>query len=452
MTSGAHISPVQLAVTRYGEGDRLAPMRKVLEALGQPDRSFEIIHVSGTNGKGSTSTMIGALLEAKGQKVGYFTSPYFDHPREMIQINGTWLSLSDFEAYENRLLRVVESTLGDAGSLSEFELSVCIALLYFKEQGVTTAVLECGLGGSLDATNAVENVTYSIFTPISLDHLGLLGSTVEEIARNKAGMIRQGDRVITASPQLPEVLDVLAEVCQDRQASLLTGEGLTLHAEADRAKMLYHIHLAYPDGSSYRFDDALLGHYQLQNLRTVATWVKDYSQRKGWTLSNDWFNQALSHLSIRGRFERMAAPVETFLDGGHNVAGIKALMASLREWEQGRPIIGVSAFLKDKQVKEALSGLDQLAAVVVTTAAHPERALPAEKLAKIYQSTCQDLPVYIVQEPTAAYHEAVQLAKTWAREGEDPLIVVFGSFYLLKVIRPLLSDPTQAKASSTRLI
>ncbi|RLK63336.1 hypothetical protein D3H64_04975 [Atopobacter sp. AH10] len=450
---------IHLVETRYGEGDRLSSMKKVLEALNHPDHAYEIIHLSGTNGKGSTASMIGAFLEVKGQKVGYFTSPYFDHPREMIQMNGEWISLESFERYEKQILGLVEKLLGDQTALSEFEVAVCIALLYFKDQAVDTLVLECGLGGSLDATNAVDRVNYSIFTPISLDHMNILGRTVKEIAENKAGMIRQGDRVISAYPQKAETQAVLERICQERVAYLTDGSAIEIRVEDysdewisnGEKRPLRKIDLRYPDWSSYQFHFSLLGHYQLQNLRTVACFLKDYADIKSLELSHRDFEKAFSHLTLRGRFECLDGPVLTILDGGHNVAGIKELSLSVKEWFKGCTIIGVSAFLKDKQVLESLPYLDFLDQLIVTQAFHPERAMKADELGALYKEVFPNLSQQVIKDPEEAILSAYQLAEQIEKE-KRVVLVVFGSFHLLKKIRPLVMKFHKRQDGKTRLI
>ncbi|MEJ1320855.1 Mur ligase family protein [Latilactobacillus sakei] len=204
----------QLPGMLYGEDERVTLLRQILKAMGHPDHAFSIIHVCGTNGKGSTSAMIAAILQASGYSVGLFTSPHIMAVEESIQINRQLISKAQFA----RLLTTVQTVLKKLGfdpttDLSYFETLVLVALVYFKQQQVDYVLWECGLGGALDATNAVDRVAYTLFTKISLDHMALLGDTIEAIATTKSKIIRPQTPVIVAPEQTKTTLHVLqAEV------------------------------------------------------------------------------------------------------------------------------------------------------------------------------------------------------------------------------------------------
>lgn len=416
----------------YNQGDRIGLLKQVLRQLGNPDADYPIIHICGTNSKGSTATMIAAILQQMGKRVGLFTSPFIGDITNSIQINRQAIPTDQFDKYLNRLKQLMTSFGDGQQELSEFEAMFVAAMQYFSDQQVDYVVLECGLGGELDATNAVKTTIYSIFTKIGMDHIGILGNTIEEIATTKSKIIRQGNTTIAAPNQRPEVLAVLKDEASHKAATFLDADAVQIDRQLTKAT-----NVVYQVGhQSGHFQFGLPGDYQLENVRTVLLWLDDFQKKQHLSLDvSQLLTQALGKLDVPGRFETIHAQPTIIIDGAHNVDAITAFVGSVKHSFSSQSKLIITGFLKDKDYVDNVRLLAQIpnATFKLTQPANPERKLDERRLQTVFQNiTGKIYPVF--SDPIAALKASLKESSNHP----DQLILVVGSFYLINPIRDYL--------------
>jgi dihydrofolate synthase/folylpolyglutamate synthase len=402
----------------------LEPTRALLDALGAPDRRFPIILVAGTNGKGSVSATLASIATCSGRRCGLFTSPHLEEPRERIRIDGEAIT-------EDRLEHLVAETVRVAAGLGDeptyFEATTCAALLAFADAGVDLAILEVGLGGRLDATNATEPVL-SVITTIALDHQEYLGDSLAAIAREKAGIMRRDRRTVVAGSSF-EVRAALDDAAAAAGAMLeparlpygIVRERLTVHGER----------------GTYVARGALVGAHQAANLR-LATQAAEALIDLGLLGAQPRIADGLARVRWPGRLEHVPLDETVVIfDGAHNPAGVAALLDALGD----APYDLVFGVLGDKDVASMLPPLAARARkVVLTRPLHTARALPPESLATLIEE-----PASIAADPLAAIQQALAQPA--------PRIVVAGSLYLVgearHALRRLRGVPAPAAEIST---
>ncbi|MDO4432334.1 MAG: Mur ligase family protein [Aerococcaceae bacterium] len=381
----------------YGNFEQIKKIRQQLAMSGHPEQQFQTIHVAGTNGKGSTSAMVAAILQALGYRVGVFTSPYLHSPYEQIQVNGLSIKEEDFLRWQKKLAQ---------STFSEFEQWVLVAIHYFAEQKCDYVVLECGLGGEYDATNIVMQTEYVLFTKISLDHTEWLGDTIKKIATTKAKIIRSNSQVIVAPNQHDEVKAVIHAECAQQQATC---------------------HLAplvsSPNWNGVPFAFNLKGHHQLENLSTVLQWYALFCQKEKLLPNADVLSRALGKLKVLGRMEQLSG--QLWVDVAHNEDSVAAFVDYVREQFAGQSCAIVVGFLKDKDVGACLAHLQEIAShFVVTEPDFDARKMDAEQLVEVlHQLEVSADKMTCIKAP----QEAIQ----WALHQFERVFVV-GSFYLVK--------------------
>jgi len=398
---------------------------RALEFLGHPERNFTIVQVAGTNGKGSTCAFIASCLAAADYRVGLYTSPHLVRVNERYRINGR--EISD-ELLGQRVLEVAERypEIGaDPPPLTYFELGTLVALWHFARERVQVGVLETGLGGRLDATTATRPAVTAI-TPISFDHLDYLGNTLEEIAHEKAGILKPNIPVIV-SRQPPEAFRVVADRAQQLAAPLYQeGRDFDLGQEPGGALVYRGIH-----GSLSRIVLGLKGRHQWQNA-AVALACLELLRERGFRVSPEQLRPGLRDPRWPGRLEQLGSEPALILDGAHNPAGIDALVAALEELVPHRRIHLVFGVLRDKQWRAMISRLFPLCASVQLVAVPSPRSLqPWEYLSEAKQlcSQCE-----ISSSPAEA------LAAVERRASRADIILCAGSLYLVGSVRDLLEQ------------
>ena len=417
----------QIPAMLYGQGDRLAPLRQVIQALGNPDQKVKIIHLAGTNGKGSTSTMIAQLLRSHGMRVGLFTSPHLYSERESVQVDGQLIDASTFQVLLNKISQVESGlNLPDEQRLSQFELTFVVALCYFAQEACDWVVLECGLGGELDATNAIGRSEYSIFTKIGLDHVNLLGDTIEEIAQTKAGIMRPNQTVIIAPNQQPEVVKALIERADEFDNSWI-------YLEKPLAKLqegtTYQV--ALPNVEPFKMQLGLRGNFQAENLTTAMLFYQAWLTAQGYVLDPDHLKTVLKEISLPGRYERVSSEPTIILDACHNLDAVAATVETLQREFKGQRLHVICGFLKDKDVTAMVHLLHQLDAdFILTQPDFPERTLPVDELAKIFKAEGIEAPTFTDPREAVTYAINQQI---------DPIIIL-GSFHLIKCVRGMWRD------------
>ena len=428
-------------LNRFGTKLGLHNITKLLELLGNPHENIKIIHVAGTNGKGSTCAMIASILRSAGFKVGLYISPYLEVFNERMQVNGENISNEDLarltEKVREKVFYMRENGLG---SPTEFEVVTAIGFSYFKEQAVDFLVLEVGMGGRLDATNVVTPLG-SVITPISMEHQQYLGSTLRDISREKCGIIKQGVPVVTA-PQEDEAMAVIEDTCRERNCSLTK----VINSSVSRS----------PDTISYRFVNGgikgmtfdlytpktdypglqigLMGRHQLDNAATAVAAVEPLGN-SGVNLSREAIYKGLKGARWPGRLEIMKEKPTVLIDGAHNIAGIKTLKAVLEEYFYDRKKILVVGILEDKDYTEMLEELIPVADTVICTAPDNPRALSAARLAEAVSNIFQKSQIKVYAQEKI--EDALKLASSLA--ADEDMVVFAGSLYMIGHVRTLLN-------------
>jgi len=400
----------------------------LLTALGNPHRSFPSVLIAGTNGKGSTASTLAAILSASGLGVGLYTSPHLVRPNERIRLDGNEI---EDDAFALRYFRVKSTAerLISQGWLKQFpsyfETLTAMAFLHFAEAGVSIAVLEVGMGGRLDATNIVDPLI-SVVTDISFDHMEWLGSTIAEIAREKAGILRRGGTLITL-PQHPDANRVLGEVATELNVIGISAvpyiPATTVAAEAP-----YAIEAL---GSMIEVASPLHGAHQKRNVALAIAAAVELGVSHGFPVTPGSIADGIRHTIWPARLERMSIGSAVWLlDVAHNPAGAWALRAGLRESPE-RDRLGSLVFtcLRDKPIGELARILFPLFPKVIFAPIQSARATPMRELLEAAAST---------QTPAIAASSVPQALEMAQERAAGKLLVVSGSVYLVGEVRSLL--------------
>jgi dihydrofolate synthase / folylpolyglutamate synthase len=385
----------------------LERIRAVLEALGNPERAYRVVHVAGTNGKGSTCAMIEAGLRAAGVRTGLFTSPHLIEPTERIQIDGIPVSTADFERAFNIVHETAEKLDLDCHP-TYFETVTAMAFWLFREKKIETAVIEVGLGGRLDSTNVVRPIL-TVITPIDFDHEAYLGHTIEAIASEKAGILKPGIPAVFA-PQRPEA------------AKVLDARAAELHVPVTRAED-FEIRDLHIDARGSRFSGIVCplgGEHQVENAIAAVLALRALG------VSTDGIQDA----RWPGRIEHVSPNPDIILDGAHNPAGARAVARYLKRFYGTRRIWLVYGAMRDKAIEEVAGILFPIATELVLTAPGTPRALRPEALAEFAGRG------HI--EPTV--DAAIDYARTHA--ADEDVIVITGSLFVVGEARRLFLAPT----------
>ncbi|MGC4053614.1 MAG: folylpolyglutamate synthase/dihydrofolate synthase family protein [Paludibaculum sp.] len=392
----------------------------ILEALGSPHRAGRFIHVAGTNGKGSTCAMIERVLREAGVRTGLYTSPHLVEPTERMRVNGVPATPEEFSAAFTEVHETAERLLRD-GLIdmhpTYFETVTAMAFLHFRNSAAEITVLETGMGGRLDATNVVDPLL-SVITPVDFDHEKFLGSTIPQIAFEKAGIIKPG-RPVVVSRQHPEALQVLEQRAAELAAPLLHAtdwrvDHLALHAYGSR----FH---AVRSGHDFEIDCPLIGAHQVENALTALT-VLDQLNYAPAAIA-----RGFAETVWPGRLELVRRRPDLFLDGAHNPAGARALAGYLRHFHHGKRIWMVFGAMRDKDLHVIGPMLFPLATELIFTTPNQARAFQAEEIREISGES----RARIAPSPQEA------LALLEAADPEDVLLLT-GSLYLVGEVRGLL--------------
>ncbi len=394
-------------------------IRVLLMRLGNPEKKIAAVHITGTNGKGSTSAFLTQMLTEGGYKTGLYTSPAMTRITERIRIGLTEIPEAAFAAYAERVRAEAEKmAAAGEGSPSEFEQVTALAFLYFAEEACDIAVIEAGLGGRLDATNVIPAPLLAIFTPVSFDHMEVLGDTLALIAAEKAGIIKPGTGAVLSAPQEEEVLQVL----KGRAAEM----GVPFYAAAlpDSAPGDASLHETILPDSTLR-DVLFAGSYQRGNASLAAAAVRLLADR--FPVSAAAVRRGAETMRWPGRYELLQTDPCVIADGAHNAAGVRTLMESLSGQYPGKRFIFITGVLADKQVDEMLDAAAPYAKMFFTVTPDSVRALPAEALRERLRE--RGLKAETCESAAAAVRRALDAADV------SDVICAFGSFYFIGKVR-----------------
>jgi dihydrofolate synthase / folylpolyglutamate synthase len=451
-----HAEIVAELTARWPE-HRVAPslgrIRALTELLGDPQRAYPVIHLTGTNGKGSTAAMIESLLRANGLRTGRLTSPHLMSVTERITIDGVPISEERFDATWNEIkpyVALVDERRIDGVEMTFFEIITGMAYAAFADAPVDVAVVEVGLGGTWDATN-VADADVAVVTPIDLDHTHLLGSSIAEIAREKAGIIKPGAHAILAGQRL-EAAEVLLERCAEMGA-LPQREGIDFGV-IDR-QLAVGGQLIRINGAEGPVDDIFLplyGAHQAANAAQALAAVEAFLGLKA--LNPDVARQGFAAVDFPGRLEVVRRSPTVVLDAAHNPHGAAATAAAITEAFAFTPLIGVIAIMADKDARGLLTVFEEIMnQVVVTQVASTSRGMPAAELGELAAEVFGAGRVHVAPRLDDAIETAVSLAETDGMGAPGVLItgsvIAVGEARTLLVapddppVRPLTDDPDE---------
>ena len=403
----------------FGSRPGFERINALLDALDHPEKGLKYVHVAGTNGKGSVCTETASILSSAGYKTGLFTSPYVSDFRERIQLDGEYIEKSALSDITAKVKKVVDKLDADDNSPTEFEVITAIAFLFFKSENCDIVVLEVGLGGLLDSTNVIDTPLVSAIVSLSFDHMGVLGDTIEEIAAQKAGIIKEGGVTVSAPHQIDAALKVLEVTAKEKNNKFII---------ADPGKI--EIRSESIEGQILRFDGMnvtlpLLGEHQVDNL-SVTLSIIDALREQGFSIPKSAIAMGLEAVTIPARVEVLNHSPLIILDGGHNEDGAHALAKTLSAYVK-MPINLVIGVMADKEVDAVIGHLAPLAKRIVTTCPSNPRAMDAKELAEKIAPICSD--VTAESDPCKAFDLVRDSISN------DEALVVCGSLYLAGDVR-----------------
>jgi dihydrofolate synthase/folylpolyglutamate synthase len=391
---------------------------ELCEACGNPQLKFKSVHVGGTNGKGSTSHMLAAILQSAGYRTGLYTSPHLKDFRERIKVDGKIPDESFITGFVEKLRPLIEFI-----QPSFFEITVAMAFTYFAEQEVDIAIIEVGLGGRLDSTNIIFP-ELSVITNISFDHMNILGNTLQKIAYEKAGIIKKNTPVVIGQYQ-EDIREVFEQTAKEQEAPLnyANRNHFVASWEMEKHELIAEVTSVHNnEKNNYRLD--LPGLYQMKNLVTVLETVRQL-RLKGWAIPEAQVHSALNKVrkitGFNGRWEIISDKPLIVLDVGHNEDGIRQILEQIEITDHEQLHI-ITGFVKDKDLDKILSILPRQA-LYYFTRAHIPRALPEDELLEKARS------VGLKGEHFPGVNEAILAARQ--RCSERDMILVCGSVFVI---------------------
>lgn len=421
-------------LSRFGINLGLRRITALLEAMGNPQQALRFIHIAGTNGKGSVSTMLSNILTHSGCKTGLFISPYVLCFRERMQVNGEMISEEDFADCADFVCHCTDKLAAEMEFPTQFELETAIAFEWYKRCQCDIVCLEVGLGGRFDSTNVIAPPLLQIITAIGLDHTAILGENIKKIAFEKAGIIKGGATVLYPL-QEKDAFRVIEAQCKEMGSTLIRPDLSLLSVIRDH---WLEGEFSY-DGASYQ--KSLPGKIQIYNCITVIAGAREL-QSLGLPITEADIRHGIEHTSFPARMELLSREPLVLLDGAHNTDGARALAQTLDELS-ARPITLMMGVLEDKNYEEILKILGKYASHFIAVTPDNPRALSAKTLAAYAHQYCSRMESY--EDWCGAVRAALQ-----SLAGEAALVVC-GSLYLASSLRPILLQALSEIHQSTAI-
>lgn len=417
-------------LTTFGMNFGLGRIQALLQRLENPEKTLRVIHIGGTNGKGSTSMMVAEILQEAGFRVGVFTSPHLQDYRERMTINGEMIP----KAEVTRLVQILRPHLEEMVASgvehpTEFEVSTTLAFMYFAHQNVDFAVIEVGLGGAIDSTNVVKPLI-SVITNVGMDHMDYLGGTIEEIATVKAGILKPNSVAITAAER-PEALRVIRERAKTLNVPLwVVGEDVRWESRWS-GELEQEFDLSGLHGIYRKMHLRLVGAHQIKNAATAITVCEILRSEYGVDIKREALYEGLKKTLWPGRLEVLSLKPKVLIDGAHNVDGAESLAEALKIFTRKRLILCLG-MLGDKEREKVIEILAPQADEVIITKPNSPRAGNWEYLAQLVSA--KGLTVTTIESPKAAVTEG------YARLQPEDMLCVTGSLYMIAEARGALLE------------
>ena len=421
---------------------RLEPTKRAVELLGDPQRSYRVVHITGTNGKTSTTRFIERILREHGLRTGRFTSPHLLKFTERMAIDGEPVSdevLYDVYVDIEPILEMVDLELAarSEAPLTFFEALSVLGFAVFADAPVDVLVLEVGMGGAWDSTNVADG-DVAVFTPVGLDHMDRLGNTISEIAETKSGIIKQGALVVT-SDQSAEAMQVLKRVSSEKAEGLFE-LGSDFFVESHEATATgQRVSVSGLAGKYGPYEAPVFGIHQSANLAVAIAAVEAFLGGGQVPIADDVLRSAVADLSSPGRLQLVRTEPALLLDGAHNPAGAMTLAVSLKSEFSEKPLVGLVAVLSDKDVAGVFSELAGCFERIVVTESSSNRSLEISELEPIASDQSG-----IKAEAITGVRDALERARTIALE-IDGMVVVTGSISLVGDVLQILQEENDAE-------
>ena len=407
-------------IPRFGKKPGLKRIVNLLERLGNPQKQLRFIHVAGTNGKGSTCTMLSYILHEAGYRTGLYISPFVIDFRERMQINNEMIPQDELAVLTKEVYTHWHAMEDEGLPPSEFEVVVSIALLYFARQKCDIVVLEVGMGGRFDSTNVIDVPLACAITSIGLDHMQYLGNTLEAIAAEKCGIIKPGSVAVTAPNQDVGALAVIMKHCAETGNDLLIPNSAEIISESIEGSRIFY--------GNKEYFVPLAGRHQVDNALIVLELCRAIGDR-GITLTYDQIRGGMAKTTFPSRLERFGQSPLILMDGAHNEPGAKALAVAM-PLLAGRNIHAIISMSADKDAASSLGlVLPYCKSVIVSAAQSNFKAAEAKNLLPFAKEYCSDIT--LEEQSDKAF------AKGLARCQKNDVLLIFGSLYLTSELRPL---------------
>ncbi|MCX7951733.1 MAG: bifunctional folylpolyglutamate synthase/dihydrofolate synthase, partial [Clostridiales bacterium] len=413
-------------IGKFGMNFGLDRIKRLCELLGNPQDKLKIIHVAGTNGKGSTTTFISNILISQGYNVGTYTSPYLERFTERIKINNNEILEDDVVKLVENIKPAIETVIKEGfDHPTEFEIITACAFKYFYEKQVDFVVLEVGLGGRLDATNVVKPIV-SVITSISYDHMNILGDTLSKIAAEKAGIIKENIPLVLY-PQQEEVREVILNIAKDKNSKVYNVSEAEYQITNDTVDGIV-FNLKFNDNTYKNLKITMINRYQVLNAITAILTIKVLSDN-GYDISDESIYTGLANSKWPGRFEVVHKNPYIILDGGHNIQGVEELVKGLKNYFTNKKIKIVCGMLKDKDYISMIKEMSKVSSDFIAVTPNNPRALTANELS--YEIEKLNLRAIAIEDISEATEFAINTKYC-------DVLVFCGSLYLIGEVRKKL--------------
>lgn len=407
----------------FGSRPGLDRILELLEMMGNPQDKLKYVHIAGTNGKGSTSKMISSVLISSGYKTGLFISPFIIDFRERIQINGEMISKQELTRCVEETYPFIEELKANGTIITEFEYITALAFKWYAENNCDIVVLETGMGGTLDCTNVVKDTLVSVITSISYDHTAVLGETIEEIAGQKSGIIKENSSTVYFR-QNGITDEIITSTANNLNNCIIYADEIPIEITE---KNIEHTKFIY---GNKEITIHLIGEHQTKNARLALGAIEQLRKRYNFNISDENLITGFSKAEMPARLELICKEPTILIDGAHNPNGMEALADAIRQYLPNKKIVCIMGMLKDKDSNSSLEYLDGLIDTIITLEPDNPRKQTskdlAEKAVKFFDM------VYPMDNFTEAIEKALDIA------ADDGAVLVCGSLYLASELRPLI--------------
>lgn len=422
--------------TQFKKIPTLKRMRKLMEMLGNPQNKLTMIHVTGTNGKGSTVAFLRSILMAHGYSVGTFTSPFITRFNERISLDNQPIDDDDLVNYTNRVKEIVDQldeTLPEGGP-TEFEIVTAIMFMYFADVKPDVVVVEVGIGGLYDSTNIIQPVI-SVITTVGYDHMNILGDTLSKIAFQKAGIIKSGAPIIIGN--LPdEALTVIRHTASKQKVPLIEPKNGYKITRAPSKEMSMKIRYSDDQIHQQIFSINLFGEFQVNNAGVAIAAFVQFMDQMGWKLSVKSINEGLKQTTWPGRMELINDEPTIILDGAHNLPAMQSMKTTIVRDFGDRDVYLLVAILADKQTHAMIAELAGISNVhlVVTSFAGPKAKRPSANIEELIAKQHPKNPI----QTASSWQEG--LVKLTNNLSADDILIITGSLYFISDVRHFFKD------------